>query len=574
MKQNDILGYWRVWLVVLVLAVLPALLSMHVYGLLIGGVSEQGVSLKNEGDDRTLRTEKLDAYRGLITDRNGDLLAVSTPVTTIIADPFHLKDKDVPALAKLLGLTQKEIKDKVARYQGKRFMYLKEQMPPYEAEAVLKKRFSGVYGKKEFKRFYPAGEVTSHLLGITSKEEKGQEGIELSFDEWLAGEPGQKRVLKDRKQNVVKELELLQAPHPGSDLQLTIDLKLQYLAYKELKHAIAKQGAKSGWLVTADARTGEILAMVNQPAYNPNDRSTIKPWKTRNRAVTDVFEPGSTVKPFTVAAALETKRFNKFDTIDTSPGYVRVQGKSFLDPVNYGVMDLAKILKKSSQVGITKIALKMQPDEIREMYFKLGLGQPTGVGFPGERAGSLPSRSRWTDVERANFAFGYGLNVNSLQLVQAYLALANEGRSRPLSLIKSDELQPETQVLDSRVAKDVSAMLKGVTQKGGTATRAAIADYSVAGKTGTAHKVNLNSGGYADDKYIAFFVGFAPAEDPRLVTIVVVDEPPAVDAYSGGKAAAPIFAKVMEQSLKVLNVAPENSSEYSVNTVFEGGANG
>lgn len=573
MKLNDVTKNWRVWLIVASLAALPTLLSAHVYGLLIGGVSDQGVSLKSEGDDRTVRIEKLDAYRGLITDRNGDLLAVSTPVITLVADPALIKTQNVPELAKLLNIKLTDLQAKLKRYEDKRFMYLREQMPPYEAERVLSRHFSGVSARKEFKRFYPAGEVTSHLLGLTSKNENGLEGLELSFNDWLQGEAGQKRVLKDRKQNVVKELELIQAPSPGSDLQITIDLKLQYLAYKELKHAIAKQGAKSGWLVTADVKTGEILAMVNQPAYNPNDRSTIKPWKTRNRAVTDVFEPGSTVKPLTVAAALETKTFSRYDTIDTSPGYVRVEGKSFLDPVNYGVMDLAKIIKKSSQVGITKIALKMEPEQIRDLYFRFGLGQPTGVGFPGERAGSLPSRSRWTEVERANFAFGYGLSVNALQLVQAYIALANEGKMRPLSLIKTDSLAEEIQVIEPAIAREVARMLRGVTSKGGTATRAAIADYPVAGKTGTAHKVS-KAGGYADDKYTAFFVGFAPAQAPRLVTIVVVDEPPALNAYSGGKAAAPIFASVMEQSLRALNVPPVAKAAYSASHKIKGATNG
>jgi len=470
-------------------------------------------------------------------------------------------------LAKALHWSEKELSSKLELYKNKRFMYLKTQLSPQKADDILSMNFSGVYGRTEYKRYYPAGEVASHLLGITDAEENGIEGVELSFNDWLQGEQGSKKVLKDRRRQVIKELELIKAPKSGKDLQLTIDLKLQYLAYKELKHAIAKQGAKSGWLVTVDARNGEILAMVNQPGYNPNDRASIKRGATRNRTVTDVFEPGSTVKPFTIAAALESGRFSKFDTINTSPGYVKVGRKTFLDPVNYGVMDLGKILKKSSQVGITKIALNMQPEEIRDVFFKLGFGQAIGIGYPGERSGSLPTRTRWADVERANFAFGYGLTANAIQLAQAYLTLANNGKYTPISLIKGGDQSEGIQVVDAEVAKDVVTMLASVTQKGGTATTAAIEDYSVAGKTGTAHKVSRSGGGYADDKYMALFVGFSPVESPRLVTVVVVDEPPAFGDYSGGKAAAPIFASVMEKSLKALNVPPLNTGRYLKNAL-------
>jgi len=562
---NKIARHWRLWVVAIGILVFPTLLLMRTSSLLVLDDHTSGVSLKKEGESRTVRVEPLVAYRGLITDRNGELLAVSTPVKSIYADPKFIKDQEIPNIAKALNRDEDTLRQRLKLYENKRFMYLENQLPPQRAEPVLNRNFSGIEGRTEYKRFYPAGEVTSHLLGVTDLEENGIEGLELSFNAWMQGQSGKKKVLKNRKQHTVKELELIKAPESGKDLQLAIDLKLQYLAYKELKRAIAKQGAKSGSLVTVDARTGEILAMVNQPSYNPNDRDSMGKGGVRNRAVTDVFEPGSTVKPFTVIAALESERYSKYDTIDTSPGYIRVGRKTFLDPVNYGVMDITKILKKSSQVGVTKIALNMQPNEIRDTFFKVGFGQATGIGFPGERAGSLPNRSRWSDVERANFAFGYGLTVNAIQLAQAYLVLANDGEYLPLSLLKIDEAPEKVRVIDEQIARDVIAMLGTVTKQGGTATNAAIDEYPVAGKTGTAHKVNA-SGGYADDKYIALFAGFAPMDKPRLVTVVIVDEPPAYGEYSGGKAAAPIFGEVMEKSLRALNVAPENKANYLTST--------
>lgn len=566
MSWLNIKKHWRFLLIVIGMMVLPYLLLARASNLLVLEGEEHGISLKAEGDIRTLRTEKLIAYRGLITDRSGELLAVSTPVTSIYADPKFLNKKELPELAKALGLSKAKLSERVELYKNKRFMYLAQQLAPHVAEKILKQRFSGVNGRTEYKRFYPAGEVAAHVVGVTGSDKGGVEGLELAFDSWLEGELGSKRVLKNRKQHTVKELGLIKAPVPGKDLQLTIDLKLQYLAYKELKHAIAKQGAKSGSLVTVDARTGEILAMVNQPSYNPNNLQGAAWDHMRNRAVTDVFEPGSTVKPLTIAAAMESGRYRSTDVINTSPGYLRVGSKTFMDPVNYGPMDLAKILKKSSQVGVSKIALEMQPSELQDMYFRAGLGQNSGIGFPGERAGTLPQRNRWSDVERANFAFGYGLNVNALQLAQAYLVLANDGALLPLSLIKQKQNVDAVQVIDRDVAREVRDMLRGVTEKGGTATRAAIADYPVAGKTGTAHKIDAKSGGYADDKYRALFAGFAPANDPRLVTVVVVDEPPAYGEYSGGKAAAPIFASVMEKSLRVISVTPEDRSAYLSST--------
>ncbi len=574
MKFNALASYWRLWLVTAGILVFPALLLLRSSNLLVISGEEHGTSLKAEGDDRTIRVDTLVAYRGLITDRNGELLAVSTPVKTIYADPAFVREEDIPAIAKAVGWDESRLRSRLSAYANKRFMFIENQLPPYKADAILAHKFPGIEGRTEYKRFYPAGEVAAHVLGITDIDENGIEGLELAFNEWLDGTPGSKKVLKDRKQNVVKEIELIKSPEPGKDLQLTIDLKLQYLAYKELKHAIARQGAKSGSLVMVDAKNGEVLAMVNQPSYNPNDRGSIKRGQMRNRAVTDVFEPGSTVKPFTIVAALESGKYLPHHELDTSPGYIRVGDKTFLDPINYGVMDVAKILKKSSQVGITKIALNLDPHDVRSVFFKFGFGQTTGIEFPGERTGSLPVRRRWSDIERANFAFGYGLSVSAVQLAQAYVTLANNGMSVPLTLLATKGEQTQDHVIDESIAREMVHMMKAVTKQGGTASVAESDSYPVAGKTGTAHKVNTVGGGYADDKYVALFAGFAPAEDPRVVAVVIVDEPPAFGEYSGGKSAAPIFAEVVEKSLRAMNVPPANKSTYLTDVNADRGGKG
>ncbi|MFT7560522.1 MAG: cell division protein FtsI (penicillin-binding protein 3) [Flavobacteriales bacterium] len=562
MKTYFSTGLWRFWLIVLFFSALPILLVWKTGGLLLNASdSSLDNPLKNEGEDRTVRPQVLVAYRGMIKDRNGELLAVSTPVKSLYVDPHFIREEQMPALAKSIGWELSSLKKKIKLYRSKRFMYLEQQMSPYEADKILAHKFAGVFAKTVYKRFYPAGEVSSHIVGITNIDDKGIEGIELAYDEWLKGVAGKKKVLKDRKQNIVKDLGLIQAPRAGKDMQLTIDLKLQYLAYKDLKEAILSRGAKSGSIVLLDAKSGEVLAMANHPSYNPNDRSDMKLIQMRNRAVTDVFEPGSTVKPFTAIAAMESGNYQPHNEINTSPGYIRVGKKMIADPVNYGVLDLAGVLKKSSQVGMTKIALNLQADDVRDVFYRGGLGQETGIGFPGEQSGVFPSRNRWTPVERATFAYGYGLSVNALQLAQSYLTLANNGKFVPISLVKSDNFIQGRQVYDINIAKKVVAMLKGVARKGGTATHAQIEAYPIAGKTGTAHKLD-EGGGYADDKYVALFAGFAPADDPKIVAVVIVNEPPSTGDYSGGKAAAPIFAKIVEKALKVLNVVPANDAEF------------
>ncbi|WP_339074040.1 penicillin-binding protein 2 [Teredinibacter turnerae] len=556
MKVAKAVSMWRVWAMVFVMASLPLALVWHLAKLQVVPAQDKGYEfLQSEGEARTQRSEVLNAYRGVITDRNGELLAVSTPVTSIYANPQRLNPEQHNALAKALGESPKKLSARIAKYTNKQFMYLARHLPPQEAETILRHRFAGVFSETEYQRFYPAGEVAAHVVGFTNINDHGQEGIELAFDQYLAGSPGAKQVVKDLKGNIVREDGLLKAPVSGQDITLSLDLRLQYLAYRELASAVKKQGAKSGSVVVMDVKTGEVLAMANQPAYNPNDRSSIKPAQLRNRALTDVFEPGSTVKPLTMMAALESGKYHLNDTINTSPGYVMVGRKALLDPKDYGVMSLTKIITKSSQVGITKIALSLEPVQIRDMFYRMGLGQSSGTGFPGESIGVLPNRNRWHPIEVATLAFGYGLNVNTVQLAQAYAAIADGGEFKSASLLKVDKSAvAKHPAVNATIAQEVLNMMKTVPQPGGTATRAQIDAYPVAGKTGTAHKVS--SDGYADDRHTALFAGVAPADNPRLVAIVVINEP-SDGHYFGGEAAAPVFAKIVEESLKVLRVTPE-----------------
>lgn len=546
---------WRFFTIVGMLTVMPCALAWHLAHLQVIPGKERGFRfLQSAGEARTLRTQKISAYRGVITDRHGELLAVSTPVTSIFANPQKVKNIQVDAIAKALDINAKDLKQRLDRYKNKQFMYLARHLPPHEAEVVLQHKFSGIFAEEEFRRYYPAGEVAAHVVGFTGLDDKGQEGVELGFDSWLAGEQGTKRVIKDLKGNVVKDLGLVSSPKAGSDLKLTIDLRLQYLAYKELKSAIAQQGAKSGSLVMMDASSGEILAMVNQPSYNPNNRENVKAYQLRNRAITDVFEPGSTMKPFTIMAALETGKYTPDFKIDTNPGHIFVGGKMIPDPVNYGVVDLTKIIVKSSQVGISKLALEMEPDIIRDMYFRSGLGQSSGAGFPGESIGFLPNRTKWHPIEQATFSYGYGLSVNAVQLAQAYSVIASGGNFHSAGLVKNQTPTEGQRVVSKKITQTITKMLKQVPQKGGTAIRAQIASYPVAGKTGTAHKVGGT--GYADDKYIALFAGFAPADTPEIVAVVIINEPPSEGNYSGGKSAAPVFASAVEKALKIMRVPP------------------
>jgi cell division protein FtsI (penicillin-binding protein 3) len=525
---------WRFWLLCGLLFILPAVLLWHLSRLQVVPGQEKGHDfLQAAGKARTFREEKLPAYRGAITDRNGELLAVSTPVISVAVNPRVISKAGLDRLARLLELDAPALHQKMARFKNKQFMYVARQLPPHVADTLKASKIKGLILKQDYQRYYPAGEVTAHVVGFTNVDDRGQEGMELALDEHLAGEPGIRSVIKDLKGNLVKDLGIKRPASSGENLSLSIDLRLQYLAYRELKSAIAKQKAVSGSIVMIDVKTGEVLAMVNQPSYNPNDRDHLKPDQMRNRAITDLIEPGSTVKPFTVMAALESGRYKPSTVIDTHPGFIRVATKTFVDFRNYGVIDLATAIQKSSQVAISKIALDLPAQAVPEMYQRLGFGQSTGSGFPGESAGVLPHKSRWHPIERATLAFGYGLSVTPLQLAQSYVT-----------------------VVKAEIADQVAVMLKRVTEQGGTATRAQTSAYLTAGKTGTAHKASKT--GYEDDKYIATFAGIAPANDPKIVTVVVINEP-STGHYFGGEAAAPIFASVVDSSLRLLNIPPNNS---------------
>ncbi len=554
--QTLTIARWRVWVVAAAVLLVGAALLWRLASLQVLPDTDQGFEfLQGQGQARTLRTESISAYRGVITDRNGEPLAVSTPVETLWADPSVLIQ--VPhlwsELARALDMSESELESRLSRYSSKEFMYLQRHLPPQVAEDVLALDVPGVYSQREYRRYYPAGEVAAHLVGFTDIDDRGQEGMELAYDAWLSGESGAKQVLKDLRGRTVKELQLLQSARPGRNLALSIDLRLQYVAHRELKAAVQNNGAIGGSLVIMDVKTGEILAMTNQPAYNPNDRSGLRSAALRNRAMTDLFEPGSTMKPLAVMAALETGRFTPESTINTSPGYTQVGRKTLLDPVDYGTLTLSQVIAKSSQVGMTKLALDLEPSTVRNMYRRLGLGQGVGTGFPGEAVGLLPNYQKWQPIQRATFAFGYGLNLTAMQLVQAYSVVASGGISRTPSLVRVDGPTEGEKVVDEDLAQEVTKMLRRAVSTEGTASLAEIPSYPVAGKTGTVHKVGV--GGYVDNKYIASFVGMAPADDPRIVAAVIIDEPS--DArYFGGQVAAPVFARVAEDALRMLQVPP------------------
>ncbi len=511
--------------------------------------------LRQQGDVRTIRVESIDAHRGVVMDRYGEPLAVSTPVQTVWANPSET-DPDDPEITRLAGkleLSESALRQRLRDYAGREFIYLRRKVQPSLAREALALGVSGVYARQEYRRYYPAGEVTAHVVGFTDIDEQGQEGIELAYNNWLIGESGRKRVLKDNRGRVIKDLMLIRDASPGRDLNLSIDLRLQYLAYRELKAVVGAHNARGGTLVMLDVDTGEVLAMVNQGSYNPNDRAQLAPANLRNKAITDLFEPGSTMKPFTIAAALESGEYKPDTIIDTSPGYRRFGRFTIRDHRNYGPMDLGEIIVKSSNVGASKIANDLGGNALRSFFARLGLGQGTGIGFPGEAVGVLPARSQWRPVEEATLSYGYGLSVNALQLAQAYMVLANGGIRYPVSLIRQDKKPDGERVLSEQVSAAVRNMLKDAVARG-TGGRAQPSLYAAGGKTGTVHLVGAS--GYEKDQYKAIFAGMAPVDNPRIVTVVAVDAPQAGEYY-GGEVAAPVFARVMSDALRLLNVKPE-----------------
>lgn len=540
-----------------ILAVLAALLASRAWTL---HVTEHEF-LAGEGSKRNTRVQPLTAYRGVIKDRAGRPLAVSTPVTTLWGEPSELLENRA-AWSRLKGnkvLSEAELAQRVELYRKRNYVYLARRLAPSQAESVLSKNIPGIYTETEYRRYYPAGEVTSHLVGFTNIDDRGQEGLELMLDERLNGISGRKKVVRDLKGRVIQDIEVQKEARPGEDIELSIDLRLQYIAYRELKAAVEKYQAVGGSVVVLDARTGEILAMVNQPGFNPNSRAGVSLSTLRNRALTDLFEPGSTIKPLTIAAGLEAGIINPSTTIDTTPGTMRVGRDMVRDVRNYGVIDIPTVLAKSSNVATSKIALELGEQELPALMGRFGLGMTTGVDFPGEAAGSLPIRQRWRDIEKATLSYGYGVSVSALQLARAYGVLANNGVLLPATLFKQEKAPQGEEVIAAEHANNLVKMLEGVVSEG-TASRAQVPGYRIAGKTGTVRK--LINGNYNSERYLAMFAGIAPVEDPRIVTVVVVDDPRS-GVYYGGLVAAPVFASIMSAVLPMLNIEPEKAPVYA-----------
>ena len=497
------------------------------------------------------------AHRGVITDRQGEPLAVSTPVDSVWVNPRELiqaADR-IPELAAALQIDPDALARRLTRNVKKEFMYLQRHMSPAEAESINQLGIPGVDLQREYRRYYPAGEVIGHLVGFTNIDDEGQEGLELAFDQWLAGRPGKKRVLKDRLGRIVEDVERIEQPSPGRELATSIDLRIQYLAYRELKTAIQRSNAQAGSIVVLDVITGEVLAMVNQPAYNPNDRSQYAAARYRNRAITDIFEPGSALKPLIVAAAIESGQYEAKSWVDTSPGFVQVGSKLIEDKRNLGKINFATLLARSSNVGATKVAMSLPSEILYSTLSGFGLGRLSASGFPGESAGLLSHHTNWRPISQATLAYGYGLSVTPLQLAQAYAIIAADGLHRPISLLRIEQAPIARRVIASETASSVLSMLEMVVSPDGTGQRAAVSGYRVGGKTGTVKK--FAPGGYSDNRYTALFAGIAPLSRPRLAVVVIVDEPTG-GMYYGGQVAAPVFSTVVAGALRILAIPPDH----------------
>ncbi|PIB46611.1 cell division protein [Pseudomonas sp. 2822-15] len=557
MKLEGALYPWRFRLMLGILALMAGAIAWRIIDL---QVIDRDF-LIGEGNARSLRHIPIPAHRGLITDRNGEPLAVSTPVTTLWANAKELqtaKDK-WPELAAALGQDPKALSERLEAQANKEFIYLVRGLTPEQGQQVLDLKVPGVYGIEEFRRFYPAGETTAHMVGFTDIDDHGREGVELAYDEWLAGVPGKRQVIKDRRGRLIKDVQVTKNAKAGKPLALSIDLRLQYLANRELRNAIIENGAKAGSLVIMDVKTGEILAMVNQPTYNPNNRRNLQPAMMRNRAMIDVFEPGSTMKAISMSAALETGRWKPTDKVEVYPGTLQL-GKYTIRDVSRSegpVLDLTGILINSSNVGMSKVAFDIGGETIYHLAQKIGLGQPTGLDFPGERVGNLPNYRDWKKAETATLSYGYGLSVTAIQLAHAFSVLANNGRMVPLSLIHIDEAPKATQVIPENVAKTMQGMLQQVIEAPRGVFRAQVPAYHVAGKSGTARKTSVGTKGYAENSYRSLFAGFGPMSDPRFAIVVVIDEPSKA-GYFGGLVSAPVFSKVMSGTLRLMNITPDN----------------
>jgi cell division protein FtsI (penicillin-binding protein 3) len=525
--------------------------------------------LKRQGDARMLRKETLPAHRGMILDRHGVPLAISTPVISLWVNPKEVKELanpsakksrvlDIEQLALAIGVEPSALEARLKRNESKEFLYLKRHLAPDVARVVLDREFPGVYGMNEYKRYYPEGESSSHIIGFTDLDDHGKEGLELAFDKSLSGKPGQQLVMRDLKGRKVKDVSRIRAAEAGKDLHLSFDSRVQYIAYRELAAAIAEHHASAGLVVALDVDTGEVLAMANMPGYNPNNRAGVPIENLRNRGATDMFEPGSTMKVLTVALGMESGKYTPSSKFNTNPGTYQVYNKTISDHENYGIIDLGTIITKSSNVGAAQIALSLPPDALPTFYERFGFGKVTGSGFPGESRGRLQPPDRWRPVELATMSYGYGLTVNALQLARAYATIAAKGVQRPVSFLKVNGPVPGTRLLSEKIAENLFPMMESVVSTDGTAQRSAVPGYRVAGKTGTAHKAQ--AGGYAANNYMSLFVGFAPVSHPKVAMAVVIDNP-SKGGYYGGLVAAPVFSRVMAETLRLMNVPTDKPLE-------------
>lgn len=521
-----------------------------------------------QADMRHARNAKMIAHRGAILDRFGEPLAVSSPVDTVWVDPseFAQAGDGIAKLARALKLNRQWLEQRVTSNLDREFLYVARHLDPDNAAEIKKLEIPGVRLLREYKRYFPNGEVTGHLLGFTNLDEDGQEGLELAYNRSLAGIDGEKRVIQDGHGLVVQNVEINRTPVPGEDLHTSLDLRIQYLAYRELKSAIRKHNARAGTVIVIDVSTGEVLAMVNQPSFNPNDRSQYEVARYRNRAATDIFEPGSSIKPFVVAAALASGRYRSDSTIDATP--FKVANKLIHDKHDHAIISLGEVLAVSSNVAMAKIALSLEPEQMYGTLRGFGFGEVTASGFPGESAGLLSSAENWRPIGIATMAYGYGLSVTPLQLAQAYATIGALGVHRPISFRRVEEAVPGERVLPQKVARDLIGLLEGAVRPAGTGVKAAVPGYRVAGKTGTAWKAT--AGGYSTDRYLSVFAGVVPATQPRLAVVVMIDEPRGV-LYYGGDVAAPVFASVTSGALRLMSVAPDDLARVSPVNYAEAG---
>ena len=526
--------------------------------LLVRALYLQGLNtdfLRERGAERYGRVLEITAHRGIITDRHGEPLAVSTPLESVWASPddVRITPEQERQLAKLLNLNVSELRKRLED-KTRDFVYLRRQLPPDEAAKVVRLHVPGIFLQREYRRYYPAGEVASHLIGFTTVADTGQAGIEFAHQDWLAGKPGSRRVIKDRRGYIVEDVEGIKTPQEGRDLRLSVDSKIQYLAYRELKSAVLSHKAAAGSIVVLDAKSGEVLALANYPSFNPNNHETRDPARYRNRAVADLFEPGSTLKPFTAAAALAAGLYHPETLIHTAPGRFEVGGKIIHDVHPSRALTVAQVIQKSSNVGAAKMALALPKEKLWAMLSGVGFGTVPQSGLSGEAAGRLRGYATWKPIEQATLSYGHGIAVTLLQLARAYSVFTSDGELLPITVLCTEAPSAAEQVLKREVAIAVRRMLEMATQPGGTAPKAQVTGYRVAGKTGTAHK--LENGRYAPDKYVSSFVGFAPASDPRLIVAVMIDDP-RNGAHYGGIVAAPVFSGVMAGSLRLLAVPPD-----------------